>query len=357
MRIHQIVPALAFGDATSNHIYEMDLRLQKWGYDSRIFVQQPVPVKNHHIVSFDELQPYLDNPDDLFIYHYGVYHPAIKLFQEAKGRKIFIYHNITPAHYFQNWNSANANVCNVGRAYLAALKNCDLAIGVSDYNRQELIRVGFDEEKTAVLPIFLSFNAFTTVPIDAHLANKLRNPNTSNWLTVGRVAPHKGIHNVIRIFYAYHTYLNRESHLYIVGSDNMTNYKTGLVALIEELNLSEHITFTGKVSDAQFKTYYASADLYITASEHEGFCVPLIESMYFNLPILAKKSAAIPETLGEAGLLFSELGYEEVASMAHLILSDSALKQQILSAQEKRIAAFAPAQVETKLREIISRFD
>ena len=357
MRIHQITQTISFGDAISNHIYEMDLRFQKWGYESHIFVQRPYPVKHHRLASFDELGAFLDDPNDLFIFHYGVYHPGVELFQRAKGRKIVVYHNITPAHYYHHWDFFKENICKIGRTYLSSLADCDLAIGVSDYNRQELIQAGFTENKTAVLPIFLTLDTFESLPINEHLAQKLSQLHKTNWLTVGRIAPHKGIHNVIRIFYIYHTYLNPESHLYLVGSDSMANYKEALVKLIQELELSQHITFTGKVSDAEFKTYYSSADLYITASEHEGFCVPLIESMYFNLPILAKNSSAVPETLADAGILFSDLGYEEVASMAHLMLTNSQLNQHILSAQQKRLETFSPEHVESSLHEIIKQFE
>ena len=268
---------------------------------------------------------------------------------------MLIYHNITPARFFAGWNTHSESLCNIGRTYLQCLTDCDFAVGVSDYNRQELIQVGFDEQNTAVLPIFLTLKTFETVPIDQNLLAKLQQNNKVNWLTVGRVAPNKDLENVIRIFYVYHTYLNPNSHLNLVGSSNLPAYHAALETLIEELGLTEHITFAGKVSNAQLKTYYSHSDLYITASQHEGFCVPLIESMYFNLPILANQSAAIPETLGDAGILFQNLGYEEVAAMAHLILSDATLKQQILTAQQNRLPTFAPDHVEATLQNIIAK--
>lgn len=358
MQIHQISPSIAYGDAISNHIYEMDIRFRKWGYDSHIFVQQakgyqPVGAR---VQSHDELEKVLHHRDDLFIYHYGIYHSSVDLFQKARGHKILIYHNITPAHFFTGWDLHSEKICNIGRAYLQCLTDCEFAIGDSDFNRQELVDAGFDATKTAVLPIFLTLETFAALPIDEQLIQSLQQDNKVNWLTIGRIAPNKAIEEVIRTFYVYHTHLNPNSHLHLIGASHIPAYQEALTALITELGLTEHITFAGKVSNAQLKTYYTYADLYFTASRHEGFCVPLIESMHFNLPILANNSTAIPETLGDSGILFTHLGYEEVATMAHLITSDPHLKQKILAAQQKRLDAFAPNQVETILRNLIKPF-
>ncbi len=358
MRIHQIAPSVAFGDAISNHIFEMDARFRQWGHEAQIYVQLPKAVHPDRVPvhSYEDLEPFLSNKDNLFIYHYGIYHPSIELLQQAQGRKILIYHNITPAHFFAGWNDHNESICNIGRTYLQCLVDCDLGIGDSEYNRQELVAVGFVEEDTAVLPIFLTLDTFKSISLDENLARTMQQNKQTNWLAVGRIVPSKAIENLIRIFYVYRTYLNPNAHLHIVGSSHITKYKALLLELIAELNLNDHVTFPGKVSEAQLKTYYKTADLYITASQHEGFCVPLIESMYFDLPILAHNSSAIPETLGEAGILFSNLGYEEVAAMAHLILSDPHLKQQIIAAQQKRLQTFAPDHVEATLAMILKKF-
>lgn len=358
MRIHQITPSIAYGDAISNHIFEMDARFRQWGYEAHIFVQFPGPIRENgrSILNYKALEKHLSNHDDLFIYHYGVYHPGIELFQKAQGKKILVYHNITPSQYFVGWDGRNEDICNIARTYLECLSDCDFALGDSDYNRRELVEVGFDESKTAVLPIFLTLNTFETLPFDNNLVHTLQQNNKVNWLTVGRVVPNKAIENVIRIFYVYQSCLNPNAHLYIVGACHIASYKQALEALIDKLGLREHITFAGKVTNAQLKTYYSHCDLYIAASHHEGFCVPLIESMYFNLPILAHDATAIPETLDDAGVLYANLGYEEVAAMAHLILSNPELKQQILLAQQNRLQAFAPELVEKILHDIIFKF-
>ena len=355
MRVHQIVPAVSSGDATSNHILEIDARLKKWGYETHIYAQHPSVKSKYRVQPYADLEKYLDNKDDLFIYHYGIYHYSMDFFRAALGRTLLIYHNITPSHFYHGWDKIKMRLCQVGRLALSSLSECDLALGDSEFNRRELIAAGFDEDKTAVLPIFLTLEQFEALPIDAKVKKNLKQSDIVNWLVVGRVVPNKAVEEVIRTFYVYNQHINPNSRLNIVGSNNMLPYKNALMELVTELGLQEQVKFSGRVSQAAFKTYYECADLYLTASHHEGFCVPLIESMYFDVPILAHDAAAIPETLGDAGILFGELGYAEVAQMAHIMISDTAVRQQIIKKQQGRLQFFAPDHVEALLQDVLQK--
>lgn len=357
MKAHQITPSITTGDAISNHILEIDERLRQWGYDSRIYAQHAAPELANRIRPYAELQQHLDTSEDLFIYHYGIYHYSVHFFRAAKGKRLLIYHNITPAHFFAGWDKNNERICRIGRMALSSLSDCDLALGDSDFNRRELVSVGFDETSTGVLPIFLTLSQFENQSSDALLSKHLRQSGITNWITVGRVVPNKAVEETIRLFYVYNRHINPKSRLYIVGSDRLASYRQALVALVAELGLQEVVQFSGRVSQAQFKTYYECADLYVTASHHEGFCVPLIESMYFNVPILAHDATAIPETLGDAGILFSDLGYAEVAQMAHIMCTDTAVRQTIIARQQDRLKAFSPNRVERILKDTLRRLD
>jgi glycosyltransferase involved in cell wall biosynthesis len=303
------------------------------------------------------LLPYLQESDDLFIYHYAGYHGHVHFFRAARGRRIFIYHNVTPSHFYRGWDRHNEEFCQLGRLMLRGLTGCDLALGDSDFNRRELVAAGFEEEKTGVLPIFLAPGYLAALPTDETLRSQLRQPGVVNWLTVGRVVPNKVIEDTLRVFALYNRHLNSGSRLYVVGSRIIHSYNRALNELVAALGLEKQVVFTGRVSDAQLKTYYQTADLYFTASRHEGFCVPLIESMYFSLPILARKATAIPETLADAGVLFTRLGYEEVAQMAHLMLRDEALRRRIMRKQKERLEAFGPSQVEAALQDALAQLN
>ena len=357
MRIHQLVPAISAGDAISNHTFEIDARLRAWGYDSAIYADGVEPALRDRVRSVQVLRPFLSEPDDLLIYHYGMFHYSMHLFQSAKCKQVLIYHNITPARFFRGWESAHEQSCALGRIVLRRMTGCDLAAGVSEFNRQELVAAGFDEEKTAVLPIFLTPGQIDKLPVDTQLQQQIKQPGITNWLTVGRNVPNKAIDDLLRMFYVYQKQVNPNAHLYLVGSRGLPSYNQALDQLVDALALNEHVTFTGRVSDSQLKTYYQSADLFVSASYHEGFCVPLLESMYFDLPILARKAAAIPETLGDAGVLFTGSHYGEIAEMAHLMVTDQTLRQQIIQTQRSRLETFSIQKVEENLKTILKKVD
>lgn len=348
---------MMMGDAISNHVMAIDARLRAWGYETRIFAQHVAPEMAGRARPDQEFLPYLVTTDDLLIYHYSIYSPNTRLFRAFRGRRLLIYHNITPGYFFMPWDSSQATLCEIGRSSLSLLKEADFAVGDSEYNRQKLAAAGFDAGKTAVLPIFHTFDRFESLPGDEALDANLRQSGVANWLTVGRVVPNKDIEDVIRVFTLYHQAINPQSHLYIVGSRYIRKYDLALDELVDTLNMGKAITFTGRVTDAQLKIYYESADLYLTTSHHEGFCVPLVESMYFGVPILARKATAIPETLADAGVLFTHLGYEEVVEMAHLILSDDALRNQIIQKQKERLQTLSPARAEMALQSALDRLN
>lgn len=355
MRIHQLVPSMAPGDATSNHVLEIDKRLSKWGFESHIYAQHINPKLQSHIRPLAEIRPFLTHKDDLLIFHYNLFHFSSHLFQTAQCRRILIYHNITPAHFFTGWDKNNENNCRLGRMSLQRLQQCDLAVGDSDFNRQELVDVGFDAAKTAVVPIFLPVDEWNATPTDAALQKRLNKSQTTNWLTVGRVAPNKALEEVIRLFHVYKNQINSDAHLYLVGSQSVRTYFQELKNLVNALDLTACVTFPGRVSNSQLKTYYQNTHLFVSASYHEGFCVPLIESMFFGVPILARNTTAIPETLGSSGILFNKFGYLEAAEAAHLMITDSALRNQIIATQKQRLQDFLPDAAEAKLQEILQQ--
>ncbi|MBK8905048.1 MAG: glycosyltransferase [Anaerolineaceae bacterium] len=357
MRIHQLVPSMSPGDATSNHILEIDKRLSKWGFESYIYAQHTSHELQEQVRLIEDLRPYLNQKSDLLIYHYGIFHTSAYYFHAASCRRMLVYHNITPAHMFAGWDKYNQTNCRLGRLMLQTLKECDLAVGDSDFNRQELVASGFDAVKTAVIPIFLPVDEWQNLPVDTHLQSALKQPGKTNWLSVGRVAPNKAIEDVIRLFYVYKNDVNPQAHLYLVGSLSIQSYVQALQELVASLNLTNYVSFSGRVSNSQLKTYYQNAHLFLSASRHEGFCVPLIESMFFELPILARNATVIPETMGQSGILFNTLDHLAVAHTAHLMVTDNALRQQIINTQKLRLQAFLPDVVEVRLHEALQKLD
>lgn len=355
MRVHQLYCAAIPGDAIGNLMLEMDLRLRSWGLESFIFAQHIAPEMVGRVRPDYEYLPYLHAADDLLIYHYGLHTSNVRYFQAARGRRVFMYHNITPASYFRGWSRDLELLCDIGRRILPSLTDCDLAVGDSEYNRQELVAAGFSETKTAVLPLFSQQSALEAVPVDRDLLEQLRAEGVVNLMTVGRVAPNKALEDVIRIFYVYQRAINPRSRLYIVGPHQVPAYSAALETLVADLGLGDVVRFPGRALGGTLKAYYQAADLYLCASQHEGFCVPLVESMHFGVPILARRAAAVPETLGDSGVLFTRLGYAEVAEMAHLLLTDKALRSQVVAKQRERLQDMSPSCIEARLEQILAR--
>jgi glycosyltransferase involved in cell wall biosynthesis len=270
------------------------------------------------------------HPDNLLLHHFSLGSKASRTAFAVPDRMALIYHNITPPEYFVGVNRDLAGQCFRGRRELAAYsRRCDLAMGDSEFNRRDLDALGFP--RTAVLPV---------VPDLSHLD---RRPNRlvagdfddgrTNVLFVGRMIANKKIEDVIRYFHAYQTLFNPRSRLLLVGAQRgYERYMLALHELVGRLNLRD-VHFVGHVSDEELVAYYEVADLFLCASEHEGFCVPLIEAFHMQVPVLAYAAAAVPSTMDGAGVLFEDRRPLEVARLMDAILSDAGLREAIVDGQ------------------------
>jgi glycosyltransferase involved in cell wall biosynthesis len=353
VRIHQIGSVLSSGDAVTNHIIEIDRRLCNWGFTAGIYGSNIVASPTDKARPDAAYAPYLKNTEDVLLYHYSAYCDNHILFRRSRNRKILVYHNITPAEYFHVYDGMYEALCNHGRRVLAELTECDLALGVSEYNRQELISAGFAAARTGVLPLFLGVQDFENTPRTESLYRDLKFDGMTNVLFVGKVAPNKAFEDLIKIFYNYRRHVNRHARLILVGARFLPRYDRALDELVAHLDLTDAVVFTNRVPFCDLKTYYAAADLFLCASRHEGFCAPLLEAMYFDLPILARAETGVPYTLGQAGVQFHALDYALVAEMMDLLTQDEALRRQVIATQRRRLDHFAPARVESRLREVL----
>ena len=344
---------LAFGDAITNHTLEMHKVLTKWGFDSDIFSEMICDDRIKRMAKADNKYRYhLDNKEDILIYHYSIYCDNIKLYRSSNNIKIFEYHNITPPNFVKDYDDNLYRVCKRGRDELKHLTNCSICIGDSEYNRRELIQYGFNEEKSDVLPIFLHYDEYDNVDINAELY-EMFDDDYINILFVGRIAPNKKIEDVIKAFGAFKR-IHAKSRLFLVGARFLDKYDHKLNNLIHNLNLTDLI-ITDRVSLSDLKTYYQLATIFLCMSEHEGFCVPLIESMYFKIPIIAYNSSAIPFTLGNSGILVNKKNYLEIAEMIEIISEDSKLRNQIIKSQTERLNYFRRDNVEKQMKKIIEK--
>jgi L-malate glycosyltransferase len=329
IRVHQVLATLGYGDAIGHEVLGIQRVLRAAGYDSDIFVE----TADHRLESLTrDYRQLIDfsHADNLLLHHFSLGSRASRTAFALPDRMALIYHNITPPEYFIGIHRTLARQCFRGRRELQAYASrSDLALGDSEFNRQDLEALGFPH--TAVLPV---------VPDFSHLdrpANRLVSSQFDdgwvNILFVGRVIPNKKIEDLISFFHAYHTTYNPRSRLLIVGAySGFERYLASLHQLVAALDLT-HVHFVGHVSDEELVAFYEIATLFLCASEHEGFCVPLVEAFYKQVPVLAYAATAVPSTMDGAGVLFAEKDPGHVALLVDTIVSDPRLRDAIVGSQ------------------------
>jgi glycosyltransferase involved in cell wall biosynthesis len=177
-----------------------------------------------------------------------------------------------------------------------------------------------------------------------------------NLIFVGRIAPNKKQENVIRAFYQYHR-MEPESRLILVGSwTGMENYHQRLVKYAAALGIADDVIFTGHIKFSEILAWYTIADAFVCMSEHEGFCVPLVEAMFFDVPIIAYDTSAISDTLGGSGVLLDDNDPVFVSRVIDRVLKDSALKEQIISGQRRRLEDFSYERIKAVFEKQIKGF-
>jgi glycosyltransferase involved in cell wall biosynthesis len=350
IQINQILPSISYGDAISNHVLEIRDILRSCGYRSEIYAQYIHPkLKNDVKVYTEYKNSYCEN---ILLFHYSIGSEITDFVRLLPDKKILIYHNITPHSYLYGVNDTLVNLLKKGRNELGTFSNeIVLALGDSEFNRGELNDRGF--MNTGVLPIIIDFDKYAQKPTQKIM--DIFNDGHPNFLFVGRISPNKKQEDIIKTFYYYKKHIDSKARLFLVGSyKGMGEYYGQLVNLIKELGLND-VFITGHVDFTDILAYYKVADVFISMSEHEGFCVPLLESMYFKIPIFAYNSTAIPYTLDGSGVLFNEKRYEEVAEMCHLLISDKFVRGRIINKQNKRLEMFEKSIIEKTLVEYIEQ--
>jgi len=351
IQIHQFHPSISFGDAVGNSILELKKIINELGFDSEIFAQYIHPDVNKIRRYSDYIK--FSSPDNILILHYSIaYNPEIlNFFKNLPDKKILIYHNITPSEFFKGVNDTYEYYTNLGRIELRQMQNVvTIALGDSVYNENELKTYGF--KRTDVLPIPVNFKKFGGEASD-EIKRKFSD-NYVNILSVARISPNKKIEDIIRTFYVYKKFINPNSRLFLVGStEGMDKYVDELKKLVLKLKLSD-VNFIGHISDADLIAYYRLSNVFITMSEHEGFCVPLLESMYFKIPIIANNSSGIPYTLGNAGILINEKNPLLIAEIINLLIEDPVFREKVVQKQSRRLKDFDRDKIKEKLSSIIT---
>jgi glycosyltransferase involved in cell wall biosynthesis len=345
-QVHQVLATLSYGDAIGHEVLGIQRVLRASGYRSEIFVENAHPRLEELTRDYREMTAVV-GADDLVIHHFSIGSRASRICYALPARMMLVYHNITPPEYFVGVNRELVESCYLGRREITAYATrCELAVGDSEYNRRELEAIGFSP--TGVLPVIPDFSHLEPTPGEpgwpphAFGAREF-DDGWTNILFVGRVIPNKRFEDLIRIFHVYRTRYNPRSRLLLVGSSTgFENYRTQLHALIGQLGTPD-VHMPGHVTNEELAAFYDVADLFLSASEHEGFCVPLIEAFYKQVPVVAYAATAVPWTLHGGGILYERKEPPAVAALVDTVLSDAAVRDAVIASQEtalERVLAY-----------------
>ena len=352
MQVHQVLVTATPGDAITNSALELRNLLRRFG-PSDVFTLNIHPDVASEVVplaDYDRRRASYDH-DDVLLFHASIGEPGVFSFiNERPERIVLVYHNISPSQPFLPYDPAFAGLLEAGRQELAALRDrVVLALADSQYNADELLELGYRDVRVSRL--IIDTERMRTIEPDQQVTEWLQSIEGPVLLFVGQILPHKRPDLLLKAFHVLVTYLCPEAHLLIVGTNRIPAYAQALESFRRELNLGS-ASFRGAQSEPSWAAHYRRADAFVTASEHEGFLVPAVESMAFGVPLVARSHAAIPETVGDAGVLLPP--DEDPVLMAEAIaevVSDRALRDDVVRRGVARLPEFDPERARAQVLE------
>jgi glycosyltransferase involved in cell wall biosynthesis len=335
VRVHQVLSGAGPVDAVTGQALAFRALFSAWGWGGGDVAAAIDPRVAGRVAPLASLDP---APEDLLLVHYSAYAPRLAGVLELPNRTLLLSHNVTPARWLWDHDAQAAVQCALGRRQLPRYAAAaDVAAGVSAYNAAEL---GSD----VVIPIL--FDPESWPPPAPPAAEREEAPVV---LFVGRLAPHKRQDEVIRAFALLRRRHAPDARLVLVGEPLNAAYAAALAGLAEELAPGA-VSFERGLPPAALTERYRAADAFVCLSEHEGFCIPLLEAFHFGVPVVARPAGGIPEVAGDAALLVEDGDAGVVAELLWLALSDAELRATLRERGRARLAAYAPGATAAKLR-------
>jgi L-malate glycosyltransferase len=352
--IHQFVAGFTNGDAISNESRVLRRLFRSWGYESEIVselrhILPQLRGETRDAAAFSASC----GPDDVALLHLSMGSSVNDVFASLPCRKAILYHNVTPSHYFDLINKRTAYHLEKGRRQVQALAGA-AAVNMADsrFNAEELTARGY--RNVRVLPLVLDLDMLKSAP-DAKTLRRF-DDGRATVLFVGRCVPNKRIEDCLTAFHYFHRFVEPRSRFIHVGSFAGTErYYYLLLARVKELGLStDAVHFAGSATQAQLNAFYRCADVFLCMSEHEGFCIPIIESIAHDVPVLAYAAGAVPETLDGSGVLFREKRFEPVAEMIGKLSKEGPFRSAVIAQQRERLARYTGRNLAEELKTLLA---
>jgi glycosyltransferase involved in cell wall biosynthesis len=337
--INQVVASATLGDAVTGQAFAWQRLLSSWGYTGQVFAEHVDPRLVGQAQRLDGADRRSLRRDDAVL-HYSVWSEAIPAVLDSSERVALYYHNVTPGNLLRDFNPVLADFCDRGRQHLGEFRDrVAPVLAVSRFNAADLLEAGLGE--ASVIPLLLD------LPDEIPERDPNREPIV---LTVGRIVPNKRLEDVVKVFTLYQRHRAPNASLVVVGSDSgFETYRSALDVLVASLG-AERVFFTGAIPSDARDSWYRRADVYLSMSVHEGFCAPLIEALAHGVPVVARAAAAVPETLGEAGVLIEGDDLPLAAEALHELVSSETTRGALAAAAESRLAELRPEVIAPQIR-------
>lgn len=355
--VHQFLPDLSPGDATSNHALAVQRELRAMGLASEVYAHTVHPSLRGRARSYDSYAPAPGRRERL-LYHLSIGSVVADFLLQRDEPLVVDYHNLTPGEFFADWAPLVVYGQSWGRRQLAELASTSvLGLADSSFNRAELVDAGC--RKAVVVPILLDTGDFDRELDEAALGRlqRAKEVGGADWLFVGRVVPNKAQHDVVKAFAAYRRIYDPAARLHLVGGTSVPAYATALARFVDALGLHDVVELAGPVSGGTLAAQYRNADVFVCLSEHEGFCVPLLEAMHHEVPVVAFGAAAVPETLGRGGVVLGDKSPVTVAATVHRVVTDDGLRRSLVAGGAERLAELSLDVSRGKLRRAIESLE
>lgn len=352
--VHQLVPSMVPHDATADHTLQVQLALQQAGYESEVFALAVHPSLEDRVRLAHELPG--PRPGAHLLYQYSSCSPLADLLLSRHEPVALDYHNVTPASFFHRWDRSIWLALCAARVQLDQLaRRQPLGVCDSAFNADDL--AGHGVARTTVVPVLVDVAAFDAEPdrARAEALERRRAGGGTSWLFVGAVSPHKAQHELVQALACYRRSVDPQARLVLVGRPIAPAYAAAVHRLVAELGLTGAVDVVGEATHAELVAHYRHADVFVTASRHEGFCVPLLEAMAHDLPVVARAAGAVPDTVGDAGVLVDGGGWALAAAVARVV-GDGTLRRRLVAAGQRRLEAFSLARSRAALVTAVRRW-
>jgi len=340
--VHQFVPSYTARSAIGTHTRNVTKLLRGMGLTSETYVEEARGMGAQRTRPYRHYRGRRGTEPTWLLYQLST-GSAMADFLAGRPEPVVVnYHNVTPAALIEPWEPLVVPELVAGRQQLEALAaRSPLGVAVSGYNGAEMDSAGY--RATVVVPVLADYDELGASP-DAATEERLRRAKRgggADWLFVGRISPNKCQHELVKALAAYRRLYDRRARLWLVGGSSSHAYANAIERFARAAGLEEAVTLTGSVPQEVLAAHHRTADVVVCLSEHEGFCVPLVEAMWHRVPVVAFAAAAVPETLGEAALLLGDKSPATVAAAVHRVLSDEALRASLVDAGSARLESFS----------------